>query len=106
MRRRITKEQLLAIKEASIWQKVIGGIGAVAGGGKIAGSLLFFFAPAILGFSGGVIGSKLTSPRKEDFDRMQDDAYAADLENRTDRLRSLPPRQVPKREGREGIWRP
>jgi len=53
-----------------------------------------------------VIGSKLTSPRKEDFDRMQDDAYAADLENRTDRLRSLPPRQVPKREGREGIWRP
>lgn len=94
----------VARKEARVPWKVIP---AAAGfGARTLGALIFVAAPALFGFTGGVIGSKITSPDTDDLERMQDDAIAADLRDRTERLKTLPARKAPKNLGREGIWRP
>lgn len=93
-----------ARKEAAFPWKVIPA--ATGFGAKTLGALIFVAAPALFGFTGGIIGSKITSPDTDDLERMQDDAIAADLRDRTERLKTLPARKAPKNLGREGIWRP
>lgn len=94
----------VARKEAAFpWKATTAAAGL---GAKTLGALIFVAAPALFGFTGGIIGSKITSPDTDDLDRMQDDAIAADLRDRTERLKTLPARKAPKNLGREGIWRP
>lgn len=107
--RHIARVRRIARKEALFGLPAIpaaAGVWMAGKATKTAGALLFLAGPLVAGFTGGMLHSKITSPSKKDFERMQDEAITADLRDRTRRLESLPARSTPKNIGNEGIWRP
>ena len=85
------------------------GFGTIGLAGKWIPALLVLGFGIMPAFAGGVAGraqSSATSPDPSDLEALQKKTLADDLNSMTDRLLTLPPRETPKREFTEGIWRP
>ena len=81
-------------------------VGRTVGLGSAAVLLMFGVVPALAGGTAGILQSKITSPDKEELERLQQEAIVNDLAARKARLESLPPRKDPKHSGKDALWRP
>ena len=81
-------------------------VGRTVGLGSAAVLLMFGVVPALAGGTAGILQSKITSPDKEELERLQQEAITNDLAARKARLESLPPRKDPKHSGKDALWRP
>ena len=81
-------------------------VGRTASLGSAAVLFMFGVIPALAGGTAGILQSKITSPDKEELERLQQEAIVNDLAARKARLESLPPRKDPKHSGNDALWRP